>query len=205
MPYLYTLMHEASAHGTPPLLPPFAMFPAAPVADSDALMLGPFLLACPVTAQGVRSVTLDLPPGPSCWFDFYTEERFEGGTCVTLAAPLDRLPLLLPAGAILPLTDSPNDFSRLHDEPSRHLRIFPGPGSGTSRFVLIEDDGLTEAGPITRVTLTLTWTDDEVTLEASAIGNYELPYESITVAAPRADIRRLTLRTHPCAPELVKP
>ncbi len=54
--------------------------------------------------------------GPECWFDFYTEERLAAGGPAALAAPLDRLPLVVPAGAILPMTDPGNDFSRLHDE-----------------------------------------------------------------------------------------
>jgi alpha-glucosidase len=194
-------MHEASATGTPPLLPVFAAFPEMPVTDSDALMLGPFLLACPVTAPGARGVRVELPDGPACWFDFHTEERLESGTSVTLAAPLDRLPLAVPSVAIIPLTDAGDDFSRLHDEPSRLLRIFPGPGAGSSRFVLTEDDGITADGPVTRVTFDLAWTETEVTLTAHADGGYALPYAHISVAMPRAERRRLTLSGTPALAE----
>ncbi|MBU6499374.1 MAG: glycoside hydrolase family 31 protein, partial [Rhodospirillales bacterium] len=47
IPYLYSLMQDRHA---PPLRPVFAQFPGDPacLADSDDLMLGPFLLAAPV-------------------------------------------------------------------------------------------------------------------------------------------------------------
>ena len=60
---------------------------------------------------------------------------------------------------MLPLTHSPDDFSRLHDEPSRCLRVFPPPlppaGSAleasssavTWSCTLYEDDGLSPVQP----------------------------------------------------------
>ncbi|HEX3349565.1 MAG TPA: TIM-barrel domain-containing protein [Acetobacteraceae bacterium] len=202
MPYLYSIMHQAHADGTPPLLPTFAVFDAAAVADSDALMLGPFVLACPVTAPGARQVEVDLPAGPACWFEFYTEQHLRAGERHTLAAPLDRLPLAVPEGAILPMTDAGDDFSRLHDEPSRQLRIFPGIGEGESRFTLVEDDGISERGLTTRITCHLRWTHDAVTLDAAAEGGYELPYDRIAVVMPRAERRPLETRSGPGVPSL---
>ena len=117
---------------------------------------------------------------------------FDEGTAeAEVAAPFDRLPLLVPAGAILPLTGT-SGVARLHDEPSRLLRLFPGPGTGESRFVLVEDDGITEGGPVTRLTLTLSWTPAEVRLRAEAAGGHPLP-DRIEVALPAAEGRPLRL------------
>jgi len=66
-----------------------------------------------------------LPAGPSAWYDFYGEEVYAAGAEATVPAPLERLPLLVAAGAMLPLTDDSEDFKRLHDEPSRCLRCAP--------------------------------------------------------------------------------
>ena len=104
-----------------------------------------------------------------------------------LPAPLDRLPLLAPAGAILPMTASP-DSARLHDEPSRLLRLFPGPGHGSSRFVLVEDDGLTEGGPATRLTCGLSWAPEQVHLRLDASGAFPLP-DAISYALPPGERR----------------
>ena len=198
IPYLYSLMHQASAGGPAPLRPTFAAFgaDATTLAENDELMVGPHLLAAPVIEAGARSRAAYLPAGPDCWFDFWTGERLAAGAVATLAAPLDRLPLAAPAGAIIPMTDEPADFSRLHDEPSRCLRLFPGDGSGTSRFTLIEDDGISIDGAVTRLAITLDWTPDAVVLEIDADGPF---VREIGVSLPLADRRPLTLKPGPVA------
>ena len=167
-------------------------------------MLGPFLSPHRWSSQGPVRARSYLPRGPACWFDFWTEEALPAGAIATLAAPLDRLPLAVPAGAIIPMTGTADDFTRGHDEPSRSVRVFPGPGSGSSRFVLIEDDGISADGSATRVTFDLAWTSDDVTLTVAATGGYALPYGEITVVLPRAERRRLILYRNHAAPDLVR-
>ncbi len=194
MPLMYSLMHRSSSDGTPPMLPKSAIFPNNPAsyADSPDIMLGDHLLAAPVVEDGARSREVYLPAGPECWFDFWSGEQLSAHTTTTLAAPLDRLPLAVAAGGILPMTES-LDFSKLHDEPSRCLRVYPGPHTGHSRFEMIEDDGITEAGPMTRVTIDLHWTPESVTVTASADGHYKLPFDSIGVSLPAGDTRPLNV------------
>ncbi len=186
-------MHHAAEGGPAPLRPTFAAFGADPetLAENDELMLGPSLLAAPVVEEGARARDLYLPAGPECWFDFWTGERLAAGAVATLAAPLDRLPLVASAGAIIPMTDEPADFSRLHDEPSRCLRLFPGDAAGSSRFTLVEDDGVSIAGPTIRLAITLDWTADTVTLAVDADGPYA---GEIGVSLPLADRRTLVLK-----------
>ena len=80
--------------------------------------------------DGAREVQVYLPRGPESWRDFWTGRVYEAGGCAPIPAPLDRLPLLAPAGAIVATTDNGDDYSRLHDEPSRGLRVFPGADAG---------------------------------------------------------------------------
>ncbi len=195
MPYLYSLMHHAAARHEPVILPAFLAFPDDPLAyeDCDELMLGPFLLAAPVVTPGDRHRRVRLPAGPEAWFDAATGERLTG--ChATRPAPLDVLPLLAPAGAILPLTDG-LDFSRRHDEPSRLLRLYPGPGAGESTFTLVEDDGITEGGPVTHLHCRLTWTSAQITFQAEASGAYRLT-PTIGLALPPAETRPLIATLH---------
>ena len=58
--------------------------------------------------------------------------------------PLARIPVFVPAGAMIPTTDS-SDMRLRHNEPSRALRIYPARGRATSTFILYEDDGHTLA------------------------------------------------------------
>lgn len=68
-----------------------------------------------------------LPRGPEVWYDFHSMEIYKAGQTIQVAAPLNRLPLLAPAGAMIPVTKccEPQDFATTHDEPSRCLRYSP--------------------------------------------------------------------------------
>ena len=108
---------------------------------------------------------------------------------MTIPAPLDRLPLVAPAGAIVAATDSGEDYSRLHDEPSRALWIFPGAGDGDSSATLYEDDGLSLAGASTRVTIALSWTASRIRIAVEANGTYPLPYSEMRLILPEDETR----------------
>jgi alpha-D-xyloside xylohydrolase len=38
------------------------------------------------------------------WFNFYTNERYAGGTTIEVTAPLDTIPLFVKDGSIIPMT-----------------------------------------------------------------------------------------------------
>ena len=195
MPYLYSAMVCAHEAHVPVLAPAFVAFEDDPAcfADADAAMFGPCLLAAPALREGAREVEVYLPAGPESWRDVWTGRVHAAGQCATIPAPLDRLPLLAPAGAIVATTDSGGDASRLHDEPSRALRVFPGAGEGASRAVLVEDDGLSLAGATTRVTIGLSWTASTVRVEVAASGSYPLPYRAARVILPEDEARTVEL------------
>ncbi len=143
--------------------------------------------------EGAREVEVYLPRGPESWRDVWTGRVYAAGRSATIPAPLERLPLLAPAGAIVATTDSGDDFSRLHDEPSRALRVFPGAAEGASRAVLFEDDGISLAGASTRVTIALSWTASRVRVEAAASGDYPLPYQGMRVILPADETRAVEM------------
>ena len=89
-----------------------------------------------------------------------------------------------------------DDFSQLHDEPSRQLRVFPPPGDSDSRFSLYEDDGRTlgyRSGEYAEVGLRMRTTPDEIVISAHVTGSWALPYRSIDVVLPAGEGRRLSL------------
>jgi alpha-glucosidase (family GH31 glycosyl hydrolase) len=141
LPYTYTLAWQAHTAGLPLMRPLVLNFPDDPrtwTLDHEYLW-GDDLLVAPVTREGATSWPVYLPAGG--WFDFWTGERHEGPGGVTLAAPLDRLPLLVRAGAILPLGPIvQHTGERELDELT--LQIYP---EGTSRLELYEDDGRSNA------------------------------------------------------------
>jgi alpha-glucosidase (family GH31 glycosyl hydrolase) len=141
LPYTYTLAWQAHTLGLPLMRPLVLNYPDDPRAwqlDHEYLW-GDDLLVAPVTREGATAWPVYLPSG--AWYDFWTGERHEGPGGITVAAPLDRLPLFVRAGAILPLGPVvQHTGERPLDEVTLH--IYP---EGTSRFELYEDDGRTNA------------------------------------------------------------
>lgn len=60
-------------------------------------MFGPDLLIAPVMEMGVRERSVYLPAGLS-WRENATGEVYEGGQRVTVAAPLDVIPVFVREG-----------------------------------------------------------------------------------------------------------
>jgi alpha-glucosidase len=197
LPYLYTLYARAARNAEPWLRPTFFDFEDDPrcFEDCDDFMCGAQMLVASVVAPGARTRDVYLPVGPACWFAFDSGETFAAGEIARVAAPLDCVPMFCPAGAMLPMTDG-DDFSRLTDEPSRSIRVFPPPGDATSSFTLYEDDGISlrhRDGEFAEVVFTMTTAAGEVRIRAQASGRYALPYRSIRVVLPTGDSRRLVL------------
>jgi alpha-glucosidase (family GH31 glycosyl hydrolase) len=139
LPYTYTLAWQAHTRGLPLMRPLVLNYPDDPrtwTLDHEYLW-GDDLLVAPVTREGATSWPVYLPTGR--WFDFWTGTCYEGPAGVTVDAPLDRLPLLVRGGAILPLGPVvQHSGERPLDEVT--LQIYP---AGASRFELYEDDGRT--------------------------------------------------------------
>ncbi|MFB8178698.1 TIM-barrel domain-containing protein [Streptomyces sp. NPDC055966] len=103
-PYILKVMREAHEQGLPVLRPLFLEFPEDRTAWSvdDSYLFGRDLLVAPVLTAGARARTAYLPAGAT-WTDAWTGTAYAGGTAVTVDAPLDRIPLFLRDGAVLPI------------------------------------------------------------------------------------------------------
>lgn len=137
IPYLYTLVQEAAAKGTPIIRPIVWEFPHDPQTArlSDQFMVGPFLLVAPVYVPAADHRAVYLPPG--WWLNYWTGEKLEGGRSVLAPAPLDTIPLFLREGAVLPHGLA---MAYTGEKPQRlqQVDVFPAqPG----RFSLYIDDG----------------------------------------------------------------
>ena len=141
LPYTYTLAWQAHTQGLPLMRPLVLNFPDDPrtwTLDHEYLW-GDDLLVAPVTREGATSWPVYLPADR--WYDFWTGARYEGPGGVTVTAPVDRLPLFVRGGAILPLGPVvQHTGERPLDELT--LQIYP---DDASRFELYDDDGRTNA------------------------------------------------------------
>jgi alpha-D-xyloside xylohydrolase len=114
-----------------------------------------------VTDSSLRTY---LPKG-AAWYDFWTNQRHEGGQSVVRDVPLDIVPLYVRAGAILPMGPVLQYATEQPDAPYE-IRIYPG---ADGSFTLYEDDNETyayEKGQSARVVLG--WNDKARTLTISA-------------------------------------
>lgn len=104
LPYIYSLAWQVTDRDYT-MMRPLAMDFAddAAVLDiTDEYMFGPGLMVAPVTGQGALSRSVYLP-GRGDWYDFSTGKRLNGGKTIDADAPLQTLPLYVPAGTILPM------------------------------------------------------------------------------------------------------
>jgi len=180
------------------LRPRFYDYPGDPRAfdDTGDFHLGAYLLVASVVEPGQRERSVYLPEGPLEWIDFWSGAHCRGGTEVVAAAPLERIPLFVPVGAIIPVTDTA-DMRRKHDEPSRALLLFPGRDRGEGAFTLYEDDGLTHHyrdGDFAELQCSLHWTSSAISLRVSKRGRYALPYTVLRVVLPPRERRALRLQ-----------
>ncbi|AEU37893.1 glycoside hydrolase family 31 protein [Granulicella mallensis] len=141
MPYIYSLGWQAHENGAPFMRGLFLDFPDDPnVSDiGDEYMFGPALLVAPVTEQGATSRSVYLPAGCD-WYDFWTNERIHGGQRIVAQSPIEKIPVFVRAGSILPLgapVESTNEVQRIEK-----IRVYPGV---SAHFTLYSDDGTTYA------------------------------------------------------------
>ena len=100
-PYLWTHVQRLGTTGRAIQRPLGLAHPELGVHPDDVYLLGDALLVAAVVEPGVTERTVSLPAGS--WTDWWTGEVYAGGSESTLPAPLDRTPLLLRAGAPVPL------------------------------------------------------------------------------------------------------
>ena len=182
LPYVYGLMREAVLTGAPLVRPLFYEFPDEPAAvdQEDVFMMGPSLLVAPVLVEGARTKELRLPSGS--WIDFASGQRHQGPGQATLAAPLDRVPLLVRGGSVIPRW-SPLQYVGQHPADPLFLDCFPvadAPGSWHATVYL--DDGETLAyqqGATFELPVVMSVTDSSVTLRLGpVVGAFEPSHTS---------------------------
>jgi alpha-D-xyloside xylohydrolase len=165
LPYVYTLAgivtHE---HGT--MLRPLVMDfreDARTYDVKDSFMLGPALLVSPITEYKARERAVYLPQGR--WYDFWTGASIDGGRTIDASAPLDRIPVHVRAGSILPMGP---DLQYTSEKPADPVTLFVYAGAD-GRFRLYEDDGGTygyERGAFSWIPFE--WNDGARTLTTAA-------------------------------------
>jgi len=137
IPYIYSLAWRVTSDDYTiqrPLVMDFREDPAVREIG-DQFMFGPAILVSPVLVEHAMFRPVYLPAGAN-WYDFWSGERGEGHSTVLVSAPVDRIPLDVRAGSILPLGPE-IEYAGQATDPIE-LRIYPG---ADGEFTLYEDEG----------------------------------------------------------------
>lgn len=141
----------------------------------DEFMFGPALLVAPVTSPMYYSVgsqplenvdktrRVYLPAGAG-WTDFWTGKQYQGGQWITCEATIDKIPLLVRQGSVIPMGPVVQYTSEKKDA-EWEIRIYPG---ADSSFTVYEDEGDNynyEQGKSS--SFEITWNDRKHTLTIS--------------------------------------
>ena len=146
----------------------------------DEYMLGPSLLIAPVyTAmyysknseklEGVKRTREVYLPKECGWYDFYTDRYYEGGQSIEADAPLDRIPVYVKAGSILPMS-SDIRYADEKDGMPEVLRVYEGRDASFHLYLDAGDGYRYEEGEYALVELTYTEATHEVTQKVT--GDY---------------------------------
>jgi alpha-glucosidase len=142
LPYLYTLAYQTHKTGEPILRPVFYDYPdPQSYEERDCFLVGKDILVAPVVEPGEKTVSVYLPFNDHGWYDFYTQKWYVGGQTIDVGADLDRLPIWIQAGAVIPTAlkwrpESP------HDAEIVELVGYSPRSKGSRKSYFFYDDGL---------------------------------------------------------------
>jgi hypothetical protein len=142
LPYIYSYACAASRTGLPLVRPLALEFPDDPGsvdAAGDEYLFGHELLVAPVLHEGVTNRPVYFPPGQ--WYDWDTGCEYAGGRTWVVAAPQNRIPVAVRAGAIIPMAPFMHNTAEKPWDPLT-VEIYP---SGHYAFTLYRDDGISFA------------------------------------------------------------
>ena len=142
IPYLYTANYRTHTEGEPICMPMYYRYDCKEAYDvKNQYIFGGQLIVCPITNPMNKRLNLAyvdawLPKGR--WTDIFNGRIYEGGRKVRLYRDLVSIPVLAPAGAIVPMYKNADTNDLSLDQPLE-IHLWHGNGS----YELYEDDGET--------------------------------------------------------------
>ena len=142
-----------------------------------SICLGKEILIAPLWSDTTFYRDIYLPEGE--WIDLSDDITYPGKQTINFHAPIDKVPIFVKAGAIIPMAP---DNQHYIDEIASPLtiQIFP---KGKSSFELYEDDGESydyERGVFSITTYSCTDLGKELLIKKSApVGKYNIPEKEI--------------------------
>lgn len=136
MPYIYSEAKNVTTKGTLLMSPLVYHYPKDKNTweIKDQFFFGSSILVSPIIEYKARSRALYLPDGD--WYNYWTNEKLEGEKEIVAKAPLNRMPLFIKAGTILPIGPKVQYTTQETNEPIK-IKIYPG---NDAEYTLYLDD-----------------------------------------------------------------
>ena len=137
MPYIYSLAGDTYHHNYTIMRALVMDFGYDTLVKNiaDQYMFGPAILVNPVTDYMARNRRVYLPAGTG-WYNFYDGRFTNGGQTITADAPLQKMPLFVKEGSIVP--NGP-DMQYTAEKPADPINLYVYTGKDAS-FTLYEDE-----------------------------------------------------------------
>src|SRR5438552_9068417 len=101
LPYIYSVMREASESGVPAMRPLMLEYPQDERTYNidDEFLFGSDLLVAPVLLEAATQRGVYLPAGD--WYDFWSGEHFTGGKWISFPVTMASIPIFVRGGAFI--------------------------------------------------------------------------------------------------------
>ena len=176
LPYIYTMYHQYVQHGTP-MIKPLVYFDQTDTQTyyrTDEFIFGDQILVCPVQEPNALGRRMYMPKGG--WYNWWTRELLQGGQELWVDAPLDKMPLFVKQGAIIPKYPVQQYVDQIRVETLKLELYFK---LGREHSVVFEDahDGYDyHKGMFSLRTLKLYGKEQELNLNQHREGAFEVPF-----------------------------
>lgn len=137
LPYFYTAFRETHEKGYPLFRPMIFNYENDQHTHkiSDQFMIGDHLIVAPIYLPGQDYRVVYLPEG--IWYNYWNNDRYEGGQYIVAKASLDSMPLFVKSGSVIP------EFPVMNYVGEKEIKeltfnVFYGDGE----YVYYEDDGI---------------------------------------------------------------
>lgn len=138
LPYNYTNAWKNSQMGMPMMRPLFTVDKKAPDSLFQQYLWGDAFLVAAVTDPGRKLLPIYLPEGK--WYNFHSSQMVEGDQDITVATPLEDLPVFVRAGSLVPMA---NEVINAGDFQTKSLNIQYYLSDKPSSTEVYFDDGKT--------------------------------------------------------------
>ena len=181
LPYLYTAFWQHSSQGEPFLKPLYMIDQQDKETHfrEDEFLVGDHILACPVLHAQATERTLYVPQGN--WYNYWNNDLLQGPAEVQLACPLNQVPMLIRAGAVVALQPKMQYVDEFLPD-QLELNIYYGVQN--CRSVLYEDagDGYEYLQGEYGLRRFVTYTQKQIfTIEQHREGQYEAGYKQFSI------------------------